>query len=215
MLGKLIAGAVTSAIAVFVLYRSLTPFRPVWVGAARVVRTLPTRLGVVEARTYLAYLLWVVPGSTGLLLVGVAVLLHELAPGANALGRGAAMVGLALFLAAWPLTLPQVMVNATNRPRFLVPPPYRNRPGAVAIVRQRRAQERDGRRPTEHVVEMLEVPRDHGGPPLLIAACSVPECDWYADADPALDHAEAANELRSKAREHTANIAEQVTGPLG
>lgn len=213
MLGKLIAGILISAIATFVLYRALAPFRRIWAGDARVISALPTRFGRVEARNYLAYLLWVVPGTAGLALVGIAVLLRTLVPGADALGRGVAILGLPLFLAAWPLAVLQVMVNATNRPRFLVPAPYRNQPGAVAAERQRRAR-KSALSPTNHFVEILEVPGDHGGSPWLVAACSEPTCSWYADSDPALGQA-AEEALRAKARGHSRNIAKQVVRPLG
>lgn len=188
VLKDLATGVVVLATAAFVLYRALAPFRRIWGGDASATIGLPSRQSRVKARNYLAYLLWVVPGASGALILGVlmvwATVSHWQEKGG--LPLFIAGVGVFLFVGAWPLALVHVFVNATNRPRFLVPPPYRSQPGEVAAWGLRRARKRAGQPPTDHRVEILEIPDDDDGQPWLTAQCSDVECDWSANVDPSL-----------------------------
>lgn len=136
MLRDLAYGGLGVAALAFILYRALAPFRRIWRGDASAADTVLTRYGRLAARNYLAYLLWVVPGVGGLLLLCTAVLLDPFGASPGVID-GVLGVGLRLFTMAWPLALVHVFVHATNRPGFLVPPPFRDQPGAMARNRRR------------------------------------------------------------------------------
>ncbi|MBX6724250.1 MAG: hypothetical protein IRY92_13620 [Dactylosporangium sp.] len=204
-----------AAVMAFILVSALVPFRRIWRGDAWAANGLPSLFGRVEARNYLAYLMWIVPGAGGLLLVCVVGFFATLF-GVDNLAedlRALMMVGVILFLAAWPLTLVHVFVNATGRPKFLVPPPYRDQPGEIGAWRQRRARRRAGLPPTDHVVETMELP-DEDGRPWLMASCTEPQCDWCADVDSDLSYADAEDALRKEAGKHTTRVAGHIRRPL-
>lgn len=213
----LLALAVTTlgtAATAFVLYRALAPFRRILRGDESVARTLPAQHGHVQARNYLAYLLWIIPGAGGLLLMCLGIgttLLHLPSEVAHTLATS----GLLSLVAAGPLMLVHVVVYATGRPKFLIPPAYRDQPGQVAAWRQRRDRLRTGLPPTDHRVEIVEVPGEDGSQPWLVALCSEPRCDWDAWVDPELAYTDAESALRAKANTHTRDVAEAIVRPLG
>ena len=135
MLLQLAVGIGGSAACVSVLYRTLAPFGRIWHGDASAANTLPTHEGRVQARNYLAYLLWIVPGTAGLLLI-FSMLFWGTLTHLSGKPPLAAIIGIVVFGAAWPLALVHVFVNATGRPRFLVPPPFRHQPGEVTRDRR-------------------------------------------------------------------------------
>ncbi|MFC7527453.1 hypothetical protein [Actinoplanes sp. GCM10030250] len=121
----------------FILYKALAPFRRIWSGEAAAAAELPSQFGPVPARNYLAYLLWVTPAALAGTLVSLGLLLNLI----TGSWTGLAVIprtGFVLFLVSLPLTLLHVLVSATNRPSFLVPPPYRDQPGAITAARNRR-----------------------------------------------------------------------------
>lgn len=138
MLKNLAIGLCATALPAWVLYRAVAPFRAIWSGDTSRVHTLPTRFGTVKARNYLAYLMWTIPAFGGLLLIGMAIMAATLSRGRSAdLSDVLFQVGVVSLLAAGPLMLVHVIVNATNRPRILVPPPYRDQPGVIGQARKR------------------------------------------------------------------------------
>jgi hypothetical protein len=140
VLGDLLAGVFVLATGTFVLCRALAPFSRIWSGDERAAASLPRRWWPVKARNYLAYLLWVVPGTSGISLVGLSMVLSAAAPAVSNLGLGIGVTGLLLFGLA-VLALPvHVVVSLTNRPGFLVPPPYRDQVGVLAAARHRRTE---------------------------------------------------------------------------
>ena len=218
VLRDLVFGVCASAVPAWILYRAVAPLKAIWRGDTSRIYTLPTRSGIVQARNYLAYLLWVIPAFGGLMFIGVAIISATLSSVRTDLIDILFTIGVCSLLAAGPLLLVHVIVNATNRPRFLVPPPYRDQPGAIAAARKRRARRRVGQPPTDHLVEILDVrppPGDDDYEPYLMAICSVDGCDWTAHVDPALGYAAAEADLRQRARKHTTNVATDIVRPLG
>lgn len=201
----------------FLLYRVLAPFGRIWRGDASAARLLPTSQGSVEARNYLAYLAWIVPGIGGFLLLFLAWLTASLVNRSTghvpSIGRGVVTFGFLLLLAACPLTVLHIIVNAINRPRILVPPPYRHQLGAIASWRRRRRRRQAGLPPTDHLVQIIEVPDDDSGQPWLMACCTAAECDWTAEVDPGLGAVDAEDELRQKAHKHSSRVQQQTVRP--
>ena len=218
MFQDLIIGVCAVAGPAWLLYRAVAPFKAIWRGDTSRIYSLPTRFGIVQPRNYLAYLLWVVPAFGGLLVVGVTFILAGLSRGRTDLTDVLIAIGGGSLLAAGPLMLVHVIVNAINRPRILVPPPYRDQIGAIAAGRNRRARRRAGQPPTDHLVEIFDVrPRPGQGDyeRYLMAICSVDGCDWMADVDAARGQAAAEAELRQEARKHTSNVGANTVRPLG
>ena len=193
----------------FLLYRALAPARRIWSGEAAAADTLPTRWGYVEARNYLAYLLWFLPAASGFLLLFTGLLLSIIGQ-APRLAESVAGPGIRLLLLALPLALVHIFVNATNRPRLLVPPPYRDQPGALGLARWRRARKAAGLSPTDHPITLHELPPVMDGQePGLLAVCNAQQCGWMEFVDDQ-DRAVRERELRRKAGEHSDNISLDV-----
>ncbi|RKE06458.1 hypothetical protein C8E86_1278 [Catellatospora citrea] len=122
----------------------------VWRGELRRTPVENFRLFTVSPRSYLSGLLAITAWYGSLAASGAAMLAFLAAGGDETTPVGAVPIagalasasGVVLALVAFPLTVVQWAVNAFNRPRLLVPPRYRNKPGSVA---QRRADR--GRRP--------------------------------------------------------------------
>jgi hypothetical protein len=182
----------------------------VWHGDLSAIAT--TRGFVVEAngRSYLAHAArstawW---GGLGLILVAAAL------TGEPRTGLGVVAVG--LWLASVPLLVLQLVVNLFNRPKFLVPPPFRDDPGALAQWRLSRARRRAGQPPTDHDVEILDVrpmPGTDDYEPYLMAICGADGCDWQEFADD--DAANPERNLRDKVARHTTRPAGPLVRPLG
>jgi hypothetical protein len=172
-----------------------------------ILDTVPYR---VSRRTYLPFALTVSLFSIALFL----------AFGGGALGLDWTVpVGtLALLLSAVAFVL-QILVAQFNRPRLLVPPSERGRPGRFGQTRRRRKRRASGRPATDHEVEVHDVRPPPDKPdsytPYFVAICSDAECDWMSDPvgydrDP---NPEAA--VRRQAAEHSDRIAEGTRRPVG
>ena len=128
-----------------------------------------------------------------------------------------ALVGTAfvLLVVAIPVLIPLwIIVNAVNRPRFLVPPSRRKERGWWGERKHRRARQRSGSAPTSHQVEILDVrplaDDPHDFDPYFVAVCAAEDCDWTSDPvgwDPG--HPDPEGEVRAQAAEHS----DRLTGP--
>jgi hypothetical protein len=134
---ELLTGLILVAGSVYLLFQSFPPLRPIWSGDTPADARVPTQFGQVPPRNYLAYLLWLVPGTFGVLMIGV-VLLLRFAGAPEVLTPVFGWAGLGSLIVAAPLVLLHMLVSATNRPRFVVPPPYRDEPGAIAAFLRRK-----------------------------------------------------------------------------
>ena len=121
---------------------------------------------------------------------------------------------LCLFLSLLVFVPLWILVNATSRPRFLVPPSRRDEPGWWASWRRRRERRRSGLPPTTHVVEVLDVrsPPEEQKPyePYFVAVCSADDCGWLSDPvgrDP--EHPDPEATVREQAARHST----QISGP--
>jgi len=88
------------------------------------------------------------------------------------------------------------VIEATNRPRFLVPPPVRNKPGSISAGRRRRSRARRAQAETEHKLVLLAVESAPGSEvvsPYWIAICDDPDCTWQSNTG---DEASARREAR-------------------
>lgn len=114
------------------------------------------------------------------LLVGLAGLTWE----ADDVPRPIALATLGLFaLGIGGLVLAGV-IEATNRPRFLVPPPLRNKPRSITASRRRRNRANSGQVETDHEVVLLAVESAPGSEvvsPYWVAICDHPDCTWQSD----------------------------------
>lgn len=202
-----------ATIAIGVLFYYLRPAGEIWRGNSS--RMPPNDFMLVVAvtpRTYPSALLCVGAVTVSFALGGIAVALgamtgarwpeHFFIPGVILLLINVVLVPLNWF------------VEVMNRPKFLVPPPYRDEPGSLAAARRRRQRRRAGLPQTDHLVEIFWVRPEPGDDPFLVAICADDECGWmeFADDD-VLDQSEE-EELRAKAARHTTNVAAEVEGRL-
>jgi hypothetical protein len=166
--------------------------------------------GGVSRRTYLPFALTVSLFSVALFLLfgGAALGLDWTVP-----------VGtLALLLTAVAFVL-QIFVVQFNRPRLLVPPSERDKPGRFGEARRRRKRRASGKPATDHEVEVLDARPPPDKPdsytPYFVAICSDAECDWMSDpvGDERDPNPEAA--VRRQAAEHSDRIAEGTRRPVG
>ena len=157
-------------------------------------RSFPVFTGFIAALGGGALLLWigVLTGGRGLTITGGMTI----------------FVGVIVFAPLW------ILVNAVNRPRFLVPPTRRKDPGWWGEWRSRRRRRNEGLAPTEHVVEILDVrpPPEEKKPydPYFVAVCSADDCGWMGGPygrDEA--HPDPEESVRAEARTHSSAI----TGP--
>ena len=192
--------AVAVPAACFYLYSLMAPFRRIWRGDAAAAASVPTRDGPLQARNYLAYLLMTVPPATGMLVLSGALL-------ATKAGVAVPLMVFKVFVgllgSVFPFGLVAAFVWALNRPRWLVPPPYRGLPGAIGAWRSRQARRNVGLPPTTHLVELIVLPG--GDDTDLMAWCSAEGCDWTVYPDQLADDAEA--DLRMQAAEHSGRVA--------
>lgn len=207
----------------WILHSALAPFSQIWRGDTALVHALPAEAGHIKARNYLVYLMWLVPGAAGLLILGLAFAAAAIINEPNRLGVAVAWIGFALLIAAFPLTLIHFVVDLFNGPHFLIPPPYRGQRGSLAERRDRRDRVADGRPPTDHLVEIFDVSRlrepGEGYEPYITARCTAESCDWTAHLtrgrnDPSLPAAEVEELVRASARKHSTNVAAETVRPL-
>jgi hypothetical protein len=145
MLRDAFAGLVAAGPSGWLVYQALAPSRAIWRGdASRVPELVRIRP---KARSYLAFLLWVVPVFSGTCLIGLALLATAILGQTDTI-LAFATPAIPLVLGGLPFTLVYAFVSAFNRPRFLVPPAYRHQQGWVAQARRRRQHKRNGHPPT-------------------------------------------------------------------
>jgi hypothetical protein len=180
----------------------------VWRGDKSAIATIRGTWADVHARSYVVYLTRSLAGWGGAAGLCIAV-------GMDPLWRAAGVIGILLWLCYVPLLVLHWFVNATNRPKFLVPPPYRDEQGTVATARRRRRRRRSGQRPTDHEVEIFDVRPQPGDDyePYLVAMCSAEACDWMEFPDS--EDLDQMQSLRDKAHRHTTRPIEKVIRPLG
>lgn len=123
-------------------------------------------------------------------------------------GGLAMVVGTLVFVPLW------IVVNALNRPRFLVPPTRRRDPGWWGERRVQRHRRREGLAPTEHVVGILDVrpPPEERQPyePYFLAVCGADDCGWVGSPIGLGEaHPDPEQSVRDEARTHSSTI----TGP--
>ena len=197
------------ALAVLVAY--VRPAGRIWRGdTAQMPASAIGWVVAVTPRTYLSAVLCVGAVTVGFALGGVAVALggitHSTWPGYLLLAGLVTLLANVVFV---PLSR---IVEATGRPKFLVPPPYRGRPGSLAAERDRRRRKRAGLAPTDHLVEIFEVrpEPDDDSETFLVAICADDECGWMQFADDDVLGQPEEERLRTKAAGHTTNVAREV-----
>ena len=123
------------------LRRLFKEARPIWHGnASTVARWNTGRSMEVTARSFFAFLLTMASFAVAMILLPVAAIGMKLTrSGLWLIPAGIALLCIGLMLCGIVL---HALVNAFNRPRWLVPPPYRDQPGWVA---QRRVGRRNPR----------------------------------------------------------------------
>ena len=157
----------------------------------------------VNHRSFPAFTLFLVLFTAGVLLAAPASVWDVHGLGVTAV--------LCLFMSVPALVL-WILVNATNRPRFLVPPARRDEPGWWAAWRQRRDRRGSGLPPTTHVVEVLDVraPPEarHPDEPYFMAVCSADDCGWVSDpVGRDAEHPDPEGTVRELAADHSTEIS--------
>ncbi|WP_155371289.1 hypothetical protein [Catellatospora vulcania] len=197
----------------------------IWRGERRLpIRDI--RIFSIFPRSYLSGLLAVTAWYGGFAAGGAAMVIHGVfgfddasspddPPAAVALMAVFIAVATVLLAVALPLTVLQWVVNAFNRPRRLVPPKHRGKPGWVGEQARRNARERASWSRTDHLVEIIEA--DAGDGPagrFLVAVCDEHGCGWMEFADDGVVAEEEEN-LRAKAARHSSQVAAGVirSGP--
>lgn len=94
----------------------------VWRGESRDLSAIPRLPFAVHPRSYLTFAIWVASffGASAVLVLGLLVHVEWVL-----------FTGIGLGLASLPAAGLHLVVNALNRPRFLVPPTHRDEPGWV------------------------------------------------------------------------------------
>jgi hypothetical protein len=210
VIAYVVGGLAVASVAIAILFYYVRPARKIWRGESS--RT-PIQLGpmiTVTPRTYPSALLCVGTLAGAFTFGGVAFALGGIT---GARWPEHLIIPAVLMLLANVLLVPlHWFVEATNRPKFLVPPSYRDQPGSFAAARRRRRRGRAGLPQTDHLVEIFQVRPEPGdnNEPFLVAICADEECGWteFADDD-VLDRSEE-DQLRAKAARHTTNIARDV-----
>jgi hypothetical protein len=169
------------------------------------------RLPEVNRRSYLIFVVEFFVLSTGLMLGFIGLI-----TGSELLRRNVPLTGVLLALSLLPVHL---VVNAFNRPRFLVPPDLRHEPGWVGERQEARRRRAAGRPQTSHPVQILDVrappdEQDAYPPPFLVATCTSDGCDWESE-EVAQDAPEAEATVRRYAARHTDNVLPNTERLLG
>jgi hypothetical protein len=180
----------------------------VWRGAS-----FHRRFGVLEVNRR-SYLIFVV--EVGLLCAGLTLGGIGLAVDNEWLRRDASFALMLLALSLLPVHL---VVNAFNRPRFLVPPDLRHEPGWEGERQEARRRRAAGRPPTSHPVQILDVrappdEQDAYPPPFFYASCTIEGCGWQS-AEIAQDAPEAEATVRRYAASHSDNVLPDTERLLG
>jgi hypothetical protein len=160
----------------------------------------------VNHRSFPAFTGFIAALGGGALLVSIGMLtgITDL----TGVGGLAMVVGVLVFVPLW------ILVNAVNRPRFLVPPARRQEPGWWGEWRARRRRRSEGLAPTDHVVEILDVrppPEERKSyEPYFVAVCGADDCGWTSapvGRDEA--HPDPEQVVRDEAKTHSSTM----TGP--
>ncbi len=215
MLVEILGGLFLFAATGWMLFAGLRPAAAIWRGDAHRVPHIGGGISV-NARSYLAFLLWFVPVFLGLGLVVTAATVLTVSGSSSRVLEIAGRTGIVLAVIGAPLIGLHWFVSAFARPKFLIPPPYRGQRGSIAERRQRRRRRRAGLPPTDHLVEIHDVrpfdPAEYE--PYLIAICAEPDCGWLEFADPKLIGPSEEEQLRAKAAEHSTRVAADLQRPL-
>jgi hypothetical protein len=207
-------GLLGAALVGWILALAVAPAREIWRGNAARTRSLPTSSGRLPARCYLAYLLWMVPGCTGLVIIILTLTVEGLVGAHHDVFATIGRTGFGIFTLALPFLPVHLWVKAFNRPSFLVPPPYLEQRGALAERRERRRRAQAGLPPTDHVVEIVDVrpiPEGTDIGPYLRAVCTVGDCPWHARAEDAGGPDAWEADLRRQASQHTTAVASVIS----
>jgi hypothetical protein len=157
----------------------------------------------VNHRSFPAYVgfLVLVPG-------GLAVLLGAAALGWMVLGIVGAVAAMFGVLVAFPQWL---SVNAVNRPRFLVPPAYRDERGWLTEWRARWRSGGTSVPNADHVVQLVDVRAPDGDdyPPYFVAICDHRDRGWSSDPLGPDNTPGAEARVRAQAAAHSPHL----TGP--
>jgi hypothetical protein len=179
----------------------------VWRGETLLTLPWPNYHGPeVNHRSFPAFTAFIAALGGGALLVLIGGMTDN--RGFTIAGGLAMVVGTLVFVPLW------ILVNAVNRPRFLVPPTRRQEHGWWVEWRTQRRRRSEGLAPTEHVVEILDVrpPPEERKPyePYFLAVCSADDCGWVGSPigrDEA--HPDPEQSVRDEARTHSSTM----TGP--
>lgn len=206
-----LGGLGVAGIALTVLYRFVKPVPAIWRGDASRVPTTYTTVLAAHARTYLSFLLCMGTAALGIALCGIAVAFSALLgwPVGDGWPVGLIAVGALLLLSNVVLVPLNWFVDATGRPKFLVPPPYRDQPGSIQAGRRRRRRRKAGLAETEHLVEIFEVWPEREAP-YYVAICADDECGWMEFADDKVLGPSKEEQVRAKARRHSTNVAAET-----
>jgi hypothetical protein len=179
----------------------------VWRGGTVHSLPWPNTLGPqINHRSFPVFVGFVVFLAGGALLLFVSAAIGAQAMGVVGVFSG--IVSICVFVPLW------ILINAINRPRFMVPPARRREPGWLAARRKSRGRRSSGLPPTDHMVEVLDVrpPPEERNPydPYFVAVCTADDCGWMSDPigrDEA--HPDPEREVREQASRHSSTI----TGP--
>jgi hypothetical protein len=205
-----VGGLAVASVAIALLVYYARPAREIWRGDTS---RLPIRLGpmiAVTPRTYPSALLCVGTLTVAFALGGIAFALGDVA---GARWPEHLLIPAVIMLLVNVVLVPlNWVVEATNRPKFLVPPPYRGQPGSFAAAQKRRQHRRAGLPQTHHLVEIFQVRPELGDDdePFLVAICADDECGWMEFADDDVLEQSEEEQLRAKAARHTTNVAREV-----
>lgn len=180
----------------------------VWRGDADAVPDLPSQMPFnVHPRSYVTFTMFAFAFfGGGAILIIRAPVLENIIPGASRLPGAVLLIAIVV-----PLVL-HLIVNAFNRPKWLVPPPFRHQPGWVAARRDRRRRTEQGLPQTQHRVEIHHliydgIPNDWDLPTSLWwAKCAEPGCGWDTDNQTSEDAHDPEADLRRLAAAHSSQV---------
>ncbi|MFC4018380.1 hypothetical protein ACFOW4_10560 [Micromonospora sp. GCM10011542] len=163
MMRYLVGGLAVASMAIAVLFDYVRLAGRIWRGDTSRMPLMDFGWVVaVKPRTYPSALLCVgaMTGSFALGGIGIALTLGGIT---SARWPGHILaVGVVMLLTNVVLVPLNWFVEATGRPKFLVPPPHRGQPGSFAAARRRRQRRRAGLPQTGHLAESIQVRPERG-----------------------------------------------------
>jgi hypothetical protein len=210
VIGYVVGGIGVASIAIAVLLYYVRPAGQIWRGDTSQVPPFHYYVLEVSLRTYPTFLLCVGALTLGFTLGGIAVALRGIT-GADWPQR-LLLAGLIMLLASAVLMPLNWFVAATGRPRFLVPPSYRDQPASFAAARSRRQRKRAGLPQADHLVEIVKVRPEPGddSESYFVAICAHDGCGWMEFADDDILEQSEEEQLRAKTARHSTNVAREV-----